>query len=612
MIPNKRLFLFPVVLLTACISLPEVEAPQGPPDGSPDSGTPPSLTLTLAAPGGTTYTNGTVSVQLQVQGDTPEQVELLVDDQPLTTLQSSYTFSWDTTSVAEGSHRLAARARIGDKTFASEVRDVVVDRTPPQVVSRTPTPGAQDVWVRQPIQATFSEPLKPSTLTSASVKLLVGGTEVVTTPSLSSDGKTLTVTPFTRPTVPNTLQLTLTNAATDLAGNALSNASNEWAWSVPLSFPLGNLSATPGDTDAADPCLQIDQHGTLFVSWREPTGTSTQNGIYTYTLANTNWQPVGGPLLTTQTYFLAGPPTLLLDSSGKPFVAWTQPDGDGPTGPKNHIHINRWNGSAWIEATTSPEYSVDNSTEPQNYAIQLDDTDNPVLVWNFYNSSTGQVSSTQAWHWTGSTWMDFGAPVSNNPPTTKVAQPLRLLLGQGDKPLVTWSEGDIFASRWTGSTWSRIGSALGDIPGDTPAGPSEMLLDGSGNPVLVWGETDGTTNLIRISRWTGNAWETLGSPLNTFPGTTSPRNPHLQSDKDGTLVVAWEEPSQQDGPIQIKFRRWTGAEWVSLGDPIITSPGNTPLLNMSFKIDPSGNLYVIWLEKISTGAKSIQVHRYNY
>jgi hypothetical protein len=613
MSPTKPLLLSAAFFLTACISLPEVDGPQDPPDDVPDSGIPPSLTVTLAAPSGMTYTNGTVSVQLQLQGDTPERVELLVDDQLLTTLQAPYTFTWDTSSVTEGLHRLSARARIADKTFSSETREVQVDRTPPQVVSRTPSPGAQDVWVRQPIQATFSEPLKPNTLTNSSVKLTVSGTEVATTPVLSADGKALTVTPSIRPTVPNILQLTLTNAITDLAGNAFLPASSEWVWSIPLSFPMASLSAVSGDTDAEEPSVQLDHQGRLFISWREPTGTSTQHGIYTYTWTGTNWQPVGGPILPANSTLPAGlPPTLLLDSTDKPFVVWTQPDGPSPAELHYHIHINRWNGTEWTEATTSPESSLSDPVEASSYAVQLDAADNPILVWSFRNSSTSQHSPTQVWRWMGNTWTGLGTSVSNNPPATNLYQPLRLLLDNEHRPIVASSEGDIFVSRWTGDSWTRIGNSLGAFPGDTPARPNDMLLDGSSNPVLAWGESSGTTQSVRISRWTGSVWEMLGSALDAVPGNTSPFNPRLQIDKTGNLITAWEEPSQENGSIQINFRHWTGAEWVPIGNPIIAGPGNTSNLNMSFKLDDSDNLYVTWLEKTGASAKSIQVHRYNY
>jgi hypothetical protein len=123
MIPTKLLFLSPAVLLAACISLPEVEGPKA--------------EVRLITPSETAYTNGTLALQLEVTGTPPDNVELLLDDaQVLAELTPPYTFQWDTTSVPEGQHYITGRAYVAGKVFTSAAREVVVDRTPPQLASR--------------------------------------------------------------------------------------------------------------------------------------------------------------------------------------------------------------------------------------------------------------------------------------------------------------------------------------------------------------------------------------------------------------------------------------------------------------------------------------------
>jgi len=140
-----------LVLGPACINLPEVESPQE------DAGIPtsPNLTVSLLALSERLISNGTVNIQVQVTGGTPDKVELLVDNRLLTTLAAPYTYQWSTTSTVEGAHRLTAKATSAGNTFLSDSREVVVDRNPPQIASRLPAPGTQDVWVQQPIEATF-------------------------------------------------------------------------------------------------------------------------------------------------------------------------------------------------------------------------------------------------------------------------------------------------------------------------------------------------------------------------------------------------------------------------------------------------------------------------
>lgn len=617
MIPTKLLVLSPVVLLTACISLPEVEAPQGPPDsglpdGPPDSGTPPSVTLTLAAPGGTTYTNGTVNVQLQLQGDTPEQVELLVDDQQLTTLQAPYTFSWDTTSVVEGEHRLAGRARIGDKSFASEVRDVVVDRTPPQVVSRTPTPSAQDVWVHQPIQATFSEPLKASTLTSASVKLSVGGTEVSSASSLSADGKTLTVTPAASLTVPNSLQLMLATDVTDLAGNPLVIPSGTWTWSLPISFPIGGLSALPGNTNAHEPFLQLSSSGEPFVVWREETDTGAFN-VYASHWTGSDWETLGSAINSIP-YSSSLPSSanlfhmLRLDSANNPIVAWIHPDGQEPG-----IYLKRWSNNQWMSIGTPLNPFPGTSSIPVSLSLSVTTNDNPVVAWEQQNPSTFAYF-IHVWKWSGQAWSEYGGPLSMTRQGGD-ARPV-LALDRANKPVVAWADyssdrtfDGINVRRWNGSSWEELGSAVDANPSaSTEVSQPRLILDASDNPVIAWCETDGTAYNVHVRRWTGTTWESLGGTLSAVPGATNAGSPDLAMDGHGNIFITWLEEASDKSYSANHIFEWTGTDWESLGAPILQAD-----INASLAVDSSGTPFMAWASgDASSSTAAIRIHRYNH
>ncbi|HZI12296.1 MAG TPA: Ig-like domain-containing protein, partial [Myxococcus sp.] len=136
----------------ACIQVPDIE--------------PARAQVRFVAPEGTAYTNGALEVRLEVEGHPADRVELLRDGEVLAELAPPYTYRWETAGEAEGTYRLEARAVLGEVAFESEAREVVVDRTPPRLVSRTPEAGAEDVWVRAPVRAVFSEPLKAGTVTS--------------------------------------------------------------------------------------------------------------------------------------------------------------------------------------------------------------------------------------------------------------------------------------------------------------------------------------------------------------------------------------------------------------------------------------------------------------
>ena len=180
----------------------------------------PELSIDIVSPSGDLATNGAVSIQLTVTGGTPDSVELLVDGTPVATLESPYEQLWDTSSVSEGEHLLSARAIKAGKTYTGPQRKVIVDRTPPTVLTRSPSPGSPNVSVTAAISATFSEALDPSTVGDASVSLSSGGKAVLKTVSLSSNGQALTITPSSPLVPPATWTITFTGIK-DFAGNAL-------------------------------------------------------------------------------------------------------------------------------------------------------------------------------------------------------------------------------------------------------------------------------------------------------------------------------------------------------------------------------------------------------
>ncbi len=578
----------------------------------PDSGTPPSLTLTFLSPTGVTYSRDTVSVQLDLQGDAPERVELLVDDQLLTQLVAPYTFEWSTSAVLEGTHELTARAHIGDQTFSSEARIVVVDRTPPGLASRQPAPGAQDVWVRQPIQAVFSEPVKLSTLMQDSVKLAVEGTEVNATLSLSEDGRTLTVTPSTRPTVPASLELTLTAAITDLAGNPLVVPSEVWEWSLPTSFPMGGLSGAPGLTSADQPFIQVTPEGQPFVIWREEI-EPTEFNTYVYRWTGSDWEPMGGALNPQPTgeQFRTNstiPHMLRLDPSGIPIVAWIQ-----STGTELGIHVRRWLNNQWLPLGSPLNAFPGTSSYPRSLSLQVDTNAKPIITWEQENPST-QARYIHTWKWTGENWSELGAPLPIASRAAAVAGPA-LALDPFNRPFVAWSDsaGDrtidgINVRRWTGSEWEALGTAVDANPSSgTQAYQPRLILDSSNNPIIAWNEYDGSAFNVHVRRWTGNDWEPMELLLSALPGATDAVNAELASDAQSRLFITWHESNQSPPSYFFHFRQWNGTNWENVGAPIESTAAP------SLSIDNSGKPFLAWLAADPPSFIGyIRVHRYNY
>lgn len=231
----------------------------------------PSLEVNISSPSSDTHTNGSVTFQVAVSGGTPDTVELMRDGEVLVNLSPPYTYTWDTTSEPEGAYEITARATLDGQSFVSSPRTVTIDRTSPAVTSRTPAPGSSNVWVQEPIEVTFSEPLKESTITDSSVLLTAsGGVNLAKMLSLSEDATTVHVELVTSPDVPTTLTASLTSGITDLAGNALSVPSGAWSWSLPAWMQLGDAV----DVTFVYASISVDGDGQPLVTWYKYDGTS--------------------------------------------------------------------------------------------------------------------------------------------------------------------------------------------------------------------------------------------------------------------------------------------------------------------------------------------------
>jgi Bacterial Ig-like domain len=184
------------------------------------------LQVTLEATGKSqpVYVRGTLEVSIQVQG-TAGRLELLLDDQPLTTLEvkSKLAYTWDSTGSSETSHRLVVRASNAAGSTSSAELTVIVDRTAPTILEFSPADNSTSSNPNLKANVTFSEAVQTSSLNASSFVLRSGSSSVESRLVLSDDAKRATLE-NTKPLTPDTTyQIELTNGITDLAGNPLNS-----------------------------------------------------------------------------------------------------------------------------------------------------------------------------------------------------------------------------------------------------------------------------------------------------------------------------------------------------------------------------------------------------
>jgi hypothetical protein len=546
----KCVFLLPwaaVVLLSspACINVPDIE--------------PAKAEVRITSPEAVAYTNGVLEVRLAVTGHTPERVELLRNGEVLAEVAAPYTYAWDTSGVAEGTHQLVARAVFGDVVFASEAREVVVDRTAPQVVSRTPEPGAQDVWVKSPIQAVFSEPLKASTVSDASVRLTVGTVEVARTVSLSADGRTVTVVPGEDVVPPKSVAVVFSGEVTDLTGNPLPETAT-WSWFHPVTrlAPYGpSLPEAEGRTVVYVPALLPDGDGGVIVSRIEQDGTNKYLRIYKQT--GTEWIPMGGSLAFRDSYSELDEVTMELDPVHKvPVIAWHEGNGSNES---ERIYVARWTGSNWdyLGGTAGVTPDSPYSTFP---SLALNDAGTP-----FVALTNDTELTTHVYRWTGNAWSVLGDSLGSalgaityraiSIETNTSGHPIVAVMARKESTF------GLYVVEWTGSEWRPFGgTAEASKPpfdfNSNIASSIQFMLDAQGKPVLSWisgSPEQGKRTFSYILD--GDQWKTRCAPFLIAADSTDIGI--FQMDTSGVLWLAW---SEKDTPT-FRFARCNGDTWSS-------------------------------------------------
>ncbi len=565
------------------------------------------LRVTLTSPVGTVHVAGSITVQVAVEG-TPDLVRLLRDGEAFVTLSPPYTYVWDTSAEPEGSYALQASARRGEVSVASEVRTVIVDRTRPTVVERRPPPGDDNVWHAAPITVTFSEALLPSTVAPGTVVLeTLGGTELDVSLELDAAGVVLTVTPEKPVTGPAELRLGLSDAITDLAGNALI-APAAWTWSLPAWQLMGGES------------LNVD------------------------------------PMISTQSASMA------LTSAGDPVVLWLEDLPD--TRPPTDLYVKRWDGSAWEllggsldEGSLGPMYCY------HELALAPDDT--PVVGW--VRATAVADVGVVVQRWDGSAWLPFGdVPFTADDGSPRWAS---VAIGADGAPLLAWSEfkdglSRVYVARWTGAAWSYLGESRARVPGQDAWSP-HLVVDGDGRPLVAWMEEvepPGSGRDVFVDRWNGTAWEPLGAGLRgsadqvSFPrlaitpgglvflgfvresptatvlnvvqwldgiGTWTGRGTlrtssdatvrlgTLASDAEGRLVALWQESLEVEGETthQYHVQRRATTGWNALGTPLAASGASYP---SGLAVAPDGRPVVAVQQLADAGGGVQRLHLHVY
>ena len=249
-----------------------------------------------------------------------------------------------------------------------------VDQAPPTVLSTTPASNATGVATTTTITALFSEALRASSVTAASVYLRAGATSVPATLSYTAGSTNVTLTPSSSLTANTVYTVTLKGGTgadklLDVAGNALAA---DYIWS--FTTAVADLTAPVSVISSPSSGATVTQGIPYTI-----TGTATDAGTITQVQVSVNggttWQVATG---TTSWSFSWTPSTTgtvtiksrATDQAGNVEVAGTAPAG-------NAINVTVVSGSGGggsdVRILTAAQISQASSSQPGNdgSAIEL-------------------------------------------------------------------------------------------------------------------------------------------------------------------------------------------------------------------------------------------------
>ncbi len=383
------------------------------------------------------------------------------------------------------------------------------DTVAPTLVSVTPASGAIGVWVRAPIQATFSEPMRLANGAAGSARVVVDGVEVASTASVSPDGTTVTVVPA--PFVgPASVHVALP-WVTDLAGN-LPAQDVSWSYTCPLFVnvtPPGQTSTTAG-VHAVD--VALDGAAAYAIGVVEHFAAADEVRAYRY--AGGAWS--GSPNLEDMPNAPQAHQTRVAARGGAVMAGWW-----AKSGTTAALRVRAFDGAAWQPVGGDP--TAGTLYLAADLALGPDGT--PVVAWD-------TPDGIQVRRWSGTSWDAVGAGVgaaaSTNP---------RLAVDAGGAVILAYLDASqVAVARWDGAGWTALGGALGGVQVSTER--LGLALDAAGHPTVAFGTAEG----LALRTWDGSSWSAATAVVLPATGTGAPdraMGPVLSVAPDGETWLAY-------------------------------------------------------------------------
>jgi hypothetical protein len=273
----------------------------------------------------------------------------------------------------------------------------------------------------------------------------------------------------------------------------------------------------------------------------------------------------------------------LVVAGGNHFLTYTASNTDN----SSDLLVRKLSGSSWVLEGTALGSSGSSAQAPSIGGSQ------PYVAFSeFYANDRVYVKRLNAGSWEG-----VGGSLNQNPANN--AQQAKLAI-RNNQPVVAFSEHspgspqDVLVKEWTGSLWQALDGVAGGLrvnAGIESSSPA-IGVTGSGQVVVAYLESLKT---VRVKRWDGSSWQSLGTGLNLDPARKAD-SPALAV-KGSEMVVAFVEQNA-NGKFQLQVKRWdqAGSQWQLLSATGLNQNSSTSALSPKVVVDALSRISVVWIE----------------
>ena len=384
-----------------------------------------------------------------------------------------------------------------------------------------------------------------------------------------------------------------------------------------------NVSNSPGDSDK--PSVYLDKSGNPYIVW-EDSSTGNSNIYFLkwdgteWVDADGSGQESKNISDNTEA---SGYPSICLDSLGNPHVAWHNHD---YASFNNEIYYLKWDGEKkeWVDADGSGQESINISkTQWASYypSLCLDSSGNPHIAWKDFISENNYDIYYLKWDDVKKEWVDTdgsGRESINVSTNTTYSGVPSLSIDNSGNPHIAWMDSDsnyeIYYLKWDDVKKGWVdadGSGQESINVSSSTVDSKYLsfcLDSLGNPHIAWDEETTTANHeIYYLKWDDVKKEWVDADgsgkeqINISDNSGHSGYPSLRLDISGNPHIAWFD--RTPGSPEIYYLKWNGTAWVDVDGSgeelrnISNTSGDSTV--PSLYLDSSGNPHIAWRDNTS-------------